>query len=504
MRLFWSESVAGVINWSLAAPLFSINYVLLDAVLQRSLRPIKQSPQPEGRRRVWSRRACGCCAGACGWPRSSIRSCASRPIPAGTIRTARSARASSIGAGRDPDPGGVPALQPRPVPRASRLRLAAHPDLVRPHGAEGRESRQPVVPRRRPGGRSGGAFRRAQRPHPRHPRRHPPLHDLGAAADPLLHPARERVGLRLDGRREARARRRPDARARPHAGPSLRRRRSRSSPRSRSRSSPASAARPATPAPWLAGAPPELARNPRSYVFNNGAVGVELFRDGRGAAYVMGAERGGGGIDLIRRPLDPLQARGHFFYVTEDGDAPWSIGFEPARRAGDYRIEEPGFHRLAIVHAVNGIEARMEIGPDPRQAAVLSWKIRLTDRSGAGAAPAAHELLRSRRPRDGRLRPRPRFRRHACRDGLRPGAQRDPRPQPAAALGARRPRRDGVLRGEARAGRRARRLRGFAHPLPRRRLAGRARPAASPGAGASSTTRASSGPSIRPRASPSR
>ena len=39
VRLFWTESVAGVINWSLAAPLFSINYVLLDAALQKKLAP---------------------------------------------------------------------------------------------------------------------------------------------------------------------------------------------------------------------------------------------------------------------------------------------------------------------------------------------------------------------------------------------------------------------------------------------------------------------------------
>ena len=51
VRLFWAESVAGVINWSLAAPLFSINYVLLDAALQRSLRPIKNSGQPARRGR---------------------------------------------------------------------------------------------------------------------------------------------------------------------------------------------------------------------------------------------------------------------------------------------------------------------------------------------------------------------------------------------------------------------------------------------------------------------
>src|SRR5271169_4869142 len=135
-------------------------------------------------------------------------------------------------------------------------------------------------------------------------------------------------------------------------------------------------------APWLEGAPRELARRPERYVFNNGAVGVEVLRDGRGAAFVMGAERGGGPIDLFRRPLDPLQARGHFFYVSEEGEAPWSIGFEPARRAGDYRLEEPGFNRLAIVNALNGVEARMEIAPDEEQIAVLSWRIRLTDTSG--------------------------------------------------------------------------------------------------------------------------
>ena len=92
--------------------------------------------------------------------------------------------------------------------------------------------------------------------------------------------------------------------------------------------------------PWLDGAPLELARRPERYAFNNGAVGLEIQRDGRGAAFVMGAERGGFAIDLFRRPLDPLQARGHFFYVSEEDEAPWSIGFEPARRAGDYRIEE--------------------------------------------------------------------------------------------------------------------------------------------------------------------
>ncbi len=49
VRLFWTESVAGVINWSLAAPLFSINYVLLDACAQEKPAPDQDASQSCGR-----------------------------------------------------------------------------------------------------------------------------------------------------------------------------------------------------------------------------------------------------------------------------------------------------------------------------------------------------------------------------------------------------------------------------------------------------------------------
>ena len=75
----------------------------------------------------------------------------------------------------------------------------------------------------------------------------------------------------------------------------------------------------ARPAPWLAGAPLELARRPEKYVFNNGAVGLELLRDGRGAGFVMGAERGGGPIDFFRRPLDPLAGARSFLLSRRGG-----------------------------------------------------------------------------------------------------------------------------------------------------------------------------------------
>ena len=81
VRLLYNESLSGVINWSLAAPLFSINLVLLTALLQRSLRPIRGLFSASRRWWAWSSRRSGCCAGACGWRRSSTRSCGWRRIP---------------------------------------------------------------------------------------------------------------------------------------------------------------------------------------------------------------------------------------------------------------------------------------------------------------------------------------------------------------------------------------------------------------------------------------
>ena len=41
VKLFFVESLSGVIGWSLAAPLFSVNLVLLTALLQRSAAPLR-------------------------------------------------------------------------------------------------------------------------------------------------------------------------------------------------------------------------------------------------------------------------------------------------------------------------------------------------------------------------------------------------------------------------------------------------------------------------------
>jgi cyclic beta-1,2-glucan synthetase len=140
-----------------------------------------------------------------------------------------------------------------------------------------------------------------------------------------------------------------------------------------------------TPALALPGAPAALGVFPPKFTGHNGAVGLELMRDGRGAASVAGEERGGFPIDLFRRPLDPLHVRGQFFYLCEDGEAPWSIGWEPARRAGDYQVEEVGFNRFRIANTIGGLRATMEVGPDS-EGAVLSWRIRIENQTGTPRA----------------------------------------------------------------------------------------------------------------------
>ena len=142
----------------------------------------------------------------------------------------------------------------------------------------------------------------------------------------------------------------------------------------------------------------------------------------------------------------------------------------------------------------------MEIAPD-RQGAILSWRIRLENKSGrprrlrltSFCEIAGHETGAYARDLDfAGMHVETMFVRALNAILARNRLLR------SARAGSRR---NLVLRGEA--GRRdgTRRLRGLAHPFYRRRVARRVPPAASRGAGASSTTKASSGHSIRRRVS---
>jgi cyclic beta-1,2-glucan synthetase len=48
VRLLYDESLSGVINWSLAAPLFGVNLVLLTALIGRSWAPLRNLASPQG------------------------------------------------------------------------------------------------------------------------------------------------------------------------------------------------------------------------------------------------------------------------------------------------------------------------------------------------------------------------------------------------------------------------------------------------------------------------
>ncbi len=378
VRLFWAESVAGVINWSLAAPLFSINYVLLDAALQRSLRPIRTLVSPSGVEGLVEQ---GVRVLRWGLWMAPIINSFLRQSPDPSWYNQDGAVRSAVAVGTDVSHSSGDFRQfsltiflgllaydwlriliwfdhmglrvaslvnlsflggDRADEAAARFighngRTRAIPDGIRRFGTWAPLLIPFYIPR---GAEWDKAWTGAET-----------LARGGAPMPDAIRTLAFAYGAAIAGM--AAASLAAVAKERAKSGPA---------------------------APWLEGAPQELGRRPERYIFNNGAVGVEVLRDGRGAAFVMGAERGGGPIDLFRRPLDPLQARGHFFYVSEEGGAPWSIGFEPARRAGDYRLEEPGFNRLAIVNALNGIEARMDVAPDP-QGAIISWRVRLENKS---------------------------------------------------------------------------------------------------------------------------
>jgi cyclic beta-1,2-glucan synthetase len=61
----------------------------------------------------------------------------------------------------------------------------------------------------------------------------------------------------------------------------------------------------------------------------NGLMTSEWFEDGQGAARVEGVARGGPPIDLTRRPEDHAHPRGKFLYLREDGGPLWSLGQAP-------------------------------------------------------------------------------------------------------------------------------------------------------------------------------
>ncbi|MBC7946082.1 MAG: glycosyl transferase family 36, partial [Burkholderiales bacterium] len=132
-------------------------------------------------------------------------------------------------------------------------------------------------------------------------------------------------------------------------------------------------------------APPRAALSPY-FTLANGQYTAEYGWDGRGFSHVTSNVRPGFEMDLTRRPDDPLQLRGKFFYLreldSEDKpiDEPWSLGSEPVQKRGpDYSVTKPSPDALHIVNSHGGIRAEASVSLDPRDP-VENWRVTLTNR----------------------------------------------------------------------------------------------------------------------------
>lgn len=125
--------------------------------------------------------------------------------------------------------------------------------------------------------------------------------------------------------------------------------------------------------------------NGDSMVIHNGFYTLTLAADGRGWSSVFSCVRRGQEIDITRRLHDPLQWRGKFFYFkdlsapVDDPQRLWSLTFRPTGKVGpDYGITRIDRSSLRIVNTFNGIRAQATISIDFHDPVEL-WKLRLTN-----------------------------------------------------------------------------------------------------------------------------
>ncbi len=112
-------------------------------------------------------------------------------------------------------------------------------------------------------------------------------------------------------------------------------------------------------APVAPRTPRALLRGPQSFGLSNGCMTVDLTADGRGYTAVAGVVRQSFAIDVTRRPSDPLQQRGPFVYLREaDNGRLWSLGYQPTRVVGeDYRVKQSGPDRIKIRNTFANLRA---------------------------------------------------------------------------------------------------------------------------------------------------
>ena len=126
--------------------------------------------------------------------------------------------------------------------------------------------------------------------------------------------------------------------------------------------------------------PDRLARAPAKFSLSNGFATAELLPDGRGHIAIDGSTRDGHGVDIGKRVTDPLQLRGAFFYLRDEADdSRWSLGFEPMRRtSADYGVRQPTPTCAVLRNTVARIAATAELRLAEEEPLEF-WTIRLTN-----------------------------------------------------------------------------------------------------------------------------
>ncbi len=124
----------------------------------------------------------------------------------------------------------------------------------------------------------------------------------------------------------------------------------------------------------------EVLHPPRPFSLGNGQYALDFDTDGRSFSRVFSAVRKTQELDITRRPEDPLDVRGKFFYLQDEaGGGHWSLARAPAGVSGpDYSAAMSSRDTARITNSHDGIVAEAEItlaADDP----VELWRIRLTN-----------------------------------------------------------------------------------------------------------------------------
>ncbi|ARN83804.1 GH36-type glycosyl hydrolase domain-containing protein [Methylocystis bryophila] len=100
----------------------------------------------------------------------------------------------------------------------------------------------------------------------------------------------------------------------------------------------------------------------------NGLITSEWFEDGQGCARIEGITRGGPPIDLTRRPDDHAHPRGRFLFLREENCVLWSLGSAPTCRDGstgpakaNVTLEREGENGLVFRTLQEGLEIEARV-----------------------------------------------------------------------------------------------------------------------------------------------